>query len=240
VPAGDDDQSQDESEFRVLWSWLDTSGARIYNRPRAALSNESKLGQASFILNTGFLFPDSMVTTSPAAAKTFCSEHGAVIVKGLSGERTVAQRFHASANTSWANVAWCPTLLQKYIVGRQYRIHAVDDIVFTHEISTEAPDYRYASRWGVEATIIAGTVPPWIAEMCLSLTRSLGLSLAGIDLISPDPDRWYCLEVNPSPAFGYFERHCKLGIAEALVSRLAEPALATSATSRSSQALQVF
>jgi D-alanine-D-alanine ligase-like ATP-grasp enzyme len=75
--------------------------------------------------------------------------------------------------------------------------------------------------------------------MCLSLARTLGLPLAGIDLISPDPDSWYCLEVNPSPAFGYFERHSKLGIAEALAFRLAEPALGTSATSGPTRTLRV-
>jgi hypothetical protein len=220
VPAPEEDRSEYESELRLLWSWLDTSEARIYNRPRAALSNESKLGQADAILSAGFLFPESIVTTSPAAAEVFCSLHGSVVVKGLSGERTVVQRYDAGANNLWANVAFCPTLLQRYIVGRQYRVHVLDDDVFVHEIITDAPDYRYASRWGLKTTIVAGTVPPGVAKMCSSLARSLELPLAGLDLISPVPDRWYCLEVNPGPAFDYFERQCKLGVAKGLATRL--------------------
>jgi RimK-like ATP-grasp domain len=221
LPGLDRDRTTDESELRFLWSWLDSSEARIYNRPRAGLSNESKLGQASAILRAGFLFPESIVTTSPVAAEAFCSLHGSVVVKGLSGERTVVRRYDASSTNLWANVASCPTLLQEYVAGRQYRVHVVDDFVFVHEIATDAPDYRYASRWGLKATIIAGRVPPGVAKMCLSLAESLELPLAGLDLISPDPGRWYCLEVNPSPAFDYFEKQCKLGIAEALAMRLA-------------------
>lgn len=222
IPAAPDDLSQENCELRMLWSWLNTSDALIYNRPRAGLSNESKLGQASFIRQAGFLFPDSIATTSPDAAKSFCHRHGAVIVKGLSGERTVAQKYDASAGVPWDNIARCPTLLQKYIAGRQYRVHTVDDVVFTHEIITKAPDYRYASRWGAKAAIVAGEIPRRIEEMCLSLASTLGLPLAGIDLISPNPDCWYCLEVNPSPAFGYFETHSKLGIAEALAFHLSK------------------
>lgn len=221
VPALEGGWTRDEFELRFLWSWLDFSEARIYNRPRAALSNESKLGQASAILRAGFLFPETIVTTCPTAAEAFCSLHGSVVAKGLSGERTVVRRYDANATHSWANVTSCPTLLQQYVAGRQYRVHILDNFVFVHEIVTDAPDYRYASRWGLKATIVAGRLPPDVAKMCSALAESLELPLAGLDLISPDPGRWYCLEVNPSPAFDYFERQRKLGVADALATRLA-------------------
>ncbi len=34
----------------------------------------------------------------------------------------------------------------------------------------------------------------------------LGLHFSGIDLIRTPHDEWYCLEVNPSPAYSYFEK----------------------------------
>jgi glutathione synthase/RimK-type ligase-like ATP-grasp enzyme len=44
-----------------------------------------------------------------------------------------------------------------------------------------------------------------LADRCRTLSRALGLEVAGLDLRqSPDGD-WYCFEVSPSPAFTYFQ-----------------------------------
>jgi D-alanine-D-alanine ligase-like ATP-grasp enzyme len=48
----------------------------------------------------------------------------------------------------------------------------------------------------------------------------MDLPLAGIDLRRTPDDRWYCLEVNPSPSFTWFEDVTHQPIAEAVAQLL--------------------
>jgi glutathione synthase/RimK-type ligase-like ATP-grasp enzyme len=60
-----------------------------------------------------------------------------------------------------------------------------------------------------------------LAEMCVRLAEGLGLAFTGIDLkITPD-NRVYCFEVNPSPAFSYYEANTGQPIARAVAEYLA-------------------
>ena len=64
-------------------------------------------------------------------------------------------------------------------------------------------------------------LPDELAERCLRLAQALGLAFAGIDL-KLTPDRQvYCFEVNPSPAFSYYEAHTGQPIAHAVARYLA-------------------
>jgi glutathione synthase/RimK-type ligase-like ATP-grasp enzyme len=57
--------------------------------------------------------------------------------------------------------------------------------------------------------------------MCVSLSSSLDLPVSGIDLkITPD-NQVYCFEINPSPAFSYYEYETGQPIAENIAKYLA-------------------
>jgi hypothetical protein len=49
----------------------------------------------------------------------------------------------------------------------------------------------------------------------------MNLPVAGIDLRRSPDDEWFCLEVNPSPAFSYYQAHAGLPISEAIARLLA-------------------
>jgi len=122
-------------------------------------------------------------------------------------------------------VAWCPTQFQQHIPGVDHRVHVVRDRVFASEIRSASgdfayEDYRYAPRAGVEITIRASTLPGDIADLCRTLTADLGLSLSGIDLRLTPTGEWYCFEVNPSPAFTYYQEGTGQPIAEAIAALL--------------------
>ena len=48
-------------------------------------------------------------------------------------------------------------------------------------------------------------LPANVAERCRAMAAKMELHLAGIDLRNTPNGGWYCLEVNPSPGFTYFE-----------------------------------
>lgn len=56
---------------------------------------------------------------------------------------------------------------------------------------------------------------------CIALARRLNLPLAGIDLRCTPEGRHVCFEVNPSPAFSFYERRAGLPIARTMARYLA-------------------
>jgi glutathione synthase/RimK-type ligase-like ATP-grasp enzyme len=55
------------------------------------------------------------------------------------------------------------------------------------------------------------------------MARALGLELAGIDLRIGADGVAYCFEVNPSPAFSFFELHTGQPIAASIAQHLLAP-----------------
>jgi glutathione synthase/RimK-type ligase-like ATP-grasp enzyme len=60
-----------------------------------------------------------------------------------------------------------------------------------------------------------------LAEMCVKLSAGLGLAFAGIDLKVTQDNRVYCFEVNPNPAFSYYEANTGQPMAQAIAAYLA-------------------
>ncbi len=183
-------------------------------------SNSAKPYQALFIQAVGFDVPATLVTTDPDAVLEFWAQHAAVIYKSLSGVRSIVSRLEERHQARLERVRWCPTQFQQYIPGTDYRVHVVGDDVFACEIRSLADDYRYAGRQGLGVEISPYQLPQDVADRCRALTASLGLYVTGIDF-RRDPDgRWYCFEVNPSPAYTYYQNASGQPIDEAIADLL--------------------
>jgi glutathione synthase/RimK-type ligase-like ATP-grasp enzyme len=59
-----------------------------------------------------------------------------------------------------------------------------------------------------------------LAARCRSLVRGLGLAVAGVDLRRHPAGRWFCFEVNPSPAFTYYQASTGVPIGEGIADLL--------------------
>lgn len=200
----------------ALYSWAEMTPALVVNRPAAMASNNSKPYQASHIQALGFAIPETLITTDPQAVREFWSQHGKVIYKSISGIRSIVSRLSSDQLERLENVRWCPTQFQQHISGNDYRVHVIGEDVFACEIISAADDYRYAARRGVAVEIRSYTLPGDIADRCRALTISMGLSVVGVDLRCTPDGRWYCFEVNPSPAFTYYQEATDQPIDEAI------------------------
>jgi hypothetical protein len=205
----------------VVTAWLEVAPAFIVNRFSAMASNNSKPYQLSLIRAAGFATPDTLLSTDPAAVTAFRERHGDVIYKSISGVRSIVSRLTDEHADRLKDIRWCPTQFQQYVPGRDYRVHTVGGEVFACEIISDADDYRYASRQGMEAELRAYELPPDCADKCRALGRTLGLAVSGIDLRRTPDGEWYCFEVNPSPAFSYYEAATGQPIADAIAALLA-------------------
>jgi glutathione synthase/RimK-type ligase-like ATP-grasp enzyme len=184
-------------------AWTELTDALVLNRIAAMASNSSKPYQLAMVRSLGFSVPPTLVTTDPEAARVFLDDHGDCIYKSISDVRSVVSRVTPEHRARLDAITGCPTQFQAYVPGTDIRVHVVGDRVFPCEVSSDAVDYRYPGERKV--TRRPTTLPDDIAQRCVTGAHGMGLPLAGIDLrLTPDGE-WYCFEVNPSPAFSFFD-----------------------------------
>lgn len=205
-----------------LIRWAEIAPARVVNRIAPMGSNFSKPYQAQLILRAGFATPATLVTGDPDAARDFCRRHGRVIYKSVSGTRSIVREMTEADWPRLDRIRWCPTQFQAYVPGRDLRVHVVGDQVFATAIDSTGTDYRYATREESGETVLTAVeIDDGLAERCRGLARDLGLDFAGIDLRIPEDGDVVCFEVNPCPAYSYYEANTGQPIARALATYLA-------------------
>jgi RimK-like ATP-grasp domain len=207
----------------TLTRWLEIARALVVNRCIPMGSNSSKPYQAQLIREQGFLVPETLITSDPDVVREFRAKHERVIYKSISAVRSIVQTLEESDLERLDDIRWCPTQFQAFVDGTNVRVHVVSARVYATAISTAATDYRYAARQSGEvAKLREVKLSDELGEMCVRLAKSMGLVFAGIDLkVTPD-DQVYCFEVNPSPAFSYYEGNTGQPISEGLASCLLE------------------
>lgn len=205
----------------TFMEWLDVAPALIVNRPFAMESNSSKPFQSQAIAEAGFAVPDTLVTNDPAEVREFWQRHGRVIFKSVSGIRSIVQELDPASVQRLEHVKHLPTQFQAYVPGVDIRVHVVGEHLFATQVESAAVDYRYAGREGLETKLKETTLPHRINAQCIALSQQLGLPFCGIDLRCTPEGDYVCFEVNPMPAYSYYEASTKQPISQALVELLA-------------------
>jgi hypothetical protein len=187
----------------ALLCWAELTPALVVNRPSAMGPNTAKPYQLEELRRLGFRVPETLVTTDPEAARRFWERHGRVIYKSISARRSRVSTLRPEHLTRMERVAHCPTQFQVYVPGVDHRVHVVGDELFACTVRCGAEDYRYPDGQAVE--IEPCRLPGAVAARCRRVAAAQGLPFAGIDLRRSADGEWYCFEVNPSPAFSYYE-----------------------------------
>ncbi len=207
---------------RQLVEWLDVAPACVVSRPAAMQANASKPLQAQWIGEAGFLVPCTLVTSDEAEVRAFRRTHGRVVFKSISGIRSIVTELDDTWLSRMHRLAQLPTQFQAHVPGVDVRVHVVGQQALAAEITCAATDYRYAHRTGAAPQVVATTLPPAVAAQCVAMSEAMGLPLSGIDLRLRPDGQYVCFEVNPMPAFSYFEAESGLPIAAALAELLME------------------
>lgn len=210
----------------LLVCFAGIASGRILNRPCDMSSNQSKPFQAHAIRAEGFDIPETLITNDPAAAREFIESAWAdgdgVVYKSVSGVRSIVQTVTKHDLGRLDHIRWCPTQFQRHVPGTDIRVHVVGATVLAAAITSEATDYRYAVRdTGIEPIIAGVELDAETRARCIGLSHRLRLPLAGIDLRRKPDGRLVCFEVNPSPAFNFYEARAGLPIAAAIARYLA-------------------
>jgi glutathione synthase/RimK-type ligase-like ATP-grasp enzyme len=118
-------------------------------------------------------------------------------------------------------IRWCPVQFQQFVEGINVRVHVINTAVFSTLINSDATDYRYAHRINKGAELQEIGLPEELSKRCVNLSQALGLEFSGIDLMITADNEVFCFEVNPSPAFSYFEANTGQPIAHTVACHLA-------------------
>ena len=214
-----DGEARKRTVEHAMMCWSMITPALVVNRPQAMAANDSKPYQMEQIRKLGFRVPETLLTTDPDAARDFWEQHGDVIYKSVSGTRSIVSRLRPAHAGRLADVSHCPTQFQEYVPGTDYRVHVAGDELFASKILCRADDYRYPAWHRVE--IRACRLPEEVEARCSHLADATRLPVAGIDLRRTPDGEWYCFEVNPSPAFTYYESRTGQPIGRAIARFLA-------------------
>jgi glutathione synthase/RimK-type ligase-like ATP-grasp enzyme len=195
---------------------LDCAVSLVVNRPSAMTSNFSKPAQLQAIANTGLEVPPTLVTNDPDAVREFKIRHGRIIYKSTSAVRSIVREWNEDEGPPLEKVRGLPVQFQRLIEGEDIRVHVVGDRFFAAAVRSGATDYRYDGDTQMEAL----SLPVAVIDACVSLAKTLCLPFAGIDLRRTRDGSFLCFEVNPSPAYSYFEELSGQPISAALVDLL--------------------
>jgi len=220
--AADDPARRHARSFHeALTRWIEVAPGRIVNRAEPQGSNGSKPYQAQLIAAHGFLPPPTLITNDPAAVLAFREEHGEIIYKSISGVRSIVRKLEEADLERLERIGWCPVQFQKALAGTNIRVHVIGGAVYATAIESTHVDYRYANRQGGRTRLRAVRLPGPVRARCVALAKGLGLAFAGIDLMRTEDGDYYCFEVNPQPAFSYYQANTGQPIARAVARYLA-------------------
>ncbi len=220
-PEGSPARRHSRALHDALYRWIEVADARVVNRSDPQGSNSSKPYQAQLIASHGLSVPETLITTDPAEVLAFRRLHGSIIYKSMSGVRSIVRQLNEADVPRLGTIGWCPVQFQALVPGNDVRVHVIGDVVHATEILSDVTDYRYARQQGGTTELRAIELPRDLAARCIALTAGLGLVFAGIDLrIGPDGEAT-CFEVNPSPAFSYYQANTDQPIATTLARYLA-------------------
>jgi RimK-like ATP-grasp domain len=225
-PHGRRPASAFEIARSIAWSeafnaWLEIAPQRIVNRTSDTLSNFSKPYQLQKIAACGFPVPETLVSNNPGEVRKFRDHHRRVIYKSTSSIRSIVKVLDDDAMTRLDRLSFLPTQFQAFIPGDDVRVHVVGNDTFAVCIKSEAVDYRYAARDGLNAEMQVHLLPQDVAARCVRLSQVLCLPFCGIDLRLTPESRYVCFEVNPAPAYSYYQEQSGVPISDALVRYLA-------------------
>lgn len=211
-----------QGRLLALEAALCNSRSIVINRPNGGWQNMSKPLQMLMLEEFGFRVPPSRSTSVPSDYHQFREEERNLIYKSNSGRRSIVDGIGDEQDYRTEAIRHCPVLFQRRIVGVDVRVHVLCGEAFSVRAQSDAIDYRYYRLNGSFLNLEAmHSIPEEMERRCIAFAADSGVKLAGFDFKIDANGSWYCLEMNPSPAFESYDHVLENGIARRIVNMCA-------------------
>jgi hypothetical protein len=196
----------------AIHSWLDSIPGTVANRSQAGRHNSSKPLHESVLVDLGFSVPESLTTCDLSEIREFLRQ-GRTISKTVCGVR--AHTVEVSAKDFVDFEAACgPVHLQRLVEGSDARVHVIGEFHVAQKLETSAIDYRASDEMH---KLKVCDLHDSIASQLVSASHSIELAFSGWDFKIDAKGRYWCLEVNPMPGYGLYDRYCRGKISDLLL-----------------------
>jgi len=227
-----------QNENRRSWGGLLLSLQKLrwVNHPLAISAASYKPEQLVRAHRFGLSVPETLITTEPNEARSFCKSHDwNVVAKPLghgeirgSGNETdklvYTSALRPEIDDEFAAVVNCPTLFQ-------VRVNKIIDIratvidsrclgvaLHSQERPESMVDCRRNNMIGMRYSRI--DLPDTLVDALVELTRSYSLHFAAIDLARDVDGSYWFFELNPAGQWAWLEQKTDVPIAAALIASL--------------------
>jgi tetrahydromethanopterin:alpha-L-glutamate ligase len=181
---------QDQASFELL-NILAIEN-RVVNAPDAIATCASKARTTGLLLKSGVPTPDTLFTSSRAAADSFIERHGRVVYKPLYGYDGNG----IFPLTSTEELPAPPYYLQEYIENdRDFRIFVLDGEAIG-AIERRSDGFAHNIHQGGSGRAVA--ISPEMAEIAGAAACAIGIDYCGVDLLIHEGN-YTVLEVNGTP-----------------------------------------
>jgi glutathione synthase/RimK-type ligase-like ATP-grasp enzyme len=197
-----------------------------FNDPAADTRAQHKVVQLRTAKKLGVEVPATLVTTDPAAARSFVeSATGPVVRKAFRNLEHACAHTHVVTPENLEvidTVRFAPVIFQEYVpVEIDLRVTMVDGEAFAAAIKSD-PEFHADYRPGLAtASVTAYELPDHVADQLRSLCNTLGLRYGAIDLRLTPEGRFVFLEVNPGGEFLFVSDRTEQPVPEAIAAALA-------------------
>ncbi|MDH6124944.1 ATP-grasp ribosomal peptide maturase [Kitasatospora sp. GP82] len=202
-------------------------GAHYVNHPWRVRDGEYKPAQLATAQQSGFLVPETVITTDPGEARAFCVDQtdGAVYKPiwnsayrdDTGGAQQVWVR-EVDPDEITDAVAVCPHLFQARIPKAfDVRLTAVGRHLFAARIDGPELDWR---RRQDRLTYAPIDVPVSVADAVADYCEAFGLVFGAFDFAVTPDGAWWFLECNPNGQWAWFPPEITTPVAHAIADQL--------------------
>jgi hypothetical protein len=217
------DQFQREMAYREIESCIGgmfrmMDDSLWMNSPEAIDMHVYKAHQLQLIHRQGIRVPQTLITNDGEELRAFYERlNGRAIYKPVRGGAHTAMLSEEDFQPErLKELAQAPVQFQEMIEGVDIRVYLIGNDLFPAEIRSKTLDFRADT----EAQIVPVELPDSVAADCLTLARTLGLVMSGIDVRRTPQGEYVFLEGNPAPMFIHFENRTGYPISDRLVDML--------------------
>lgn len=193
------------------------------NHPDLAAAASSKPGQLVTAAGCGLAVPDTIVTTSGKAVRSWAHDRD-VLFKAFNAQGVDEDAMVVASRVDPAELPdelGAASLFQEVIVGTPVRLTMVGPRPFAVAITgTGLLDWRPVQH---RLTYTPIDVPHDVLEAVRRFMMRYGLEYGAFDFIVTGDGTWTFLEINPTGMYGFVEIHSELQITAAICERLCEP-----------------